>query len=80
MLRKINKENLIIWIMIALFYVSLLFVLHLIIPLIFSPIADLSNFEVLLMVVSTLVIAFFIANKIATNIYLKFFTRKKTKK
>ncbi len=78
MLEKINKDDLIIWIMIFLIYLSILFIIYLIIPFIFSQNTNLSNLEVLLISVASLALAFFVANKIARFIYLKFFTDKKS--
>lgn len=80
MLKIINKDNLIVWIMIVLFYLALLLIIYIIIPFIFPPSTYLSNFAVLLIFAASLILAFFIANKIATLIYSKFFTHKKEKK
>ena len=63
--------------MIAFLYVAILFIIYLIIPIILPPTTNLSNFEVLIIVVASLVIAFYIANKFTTFIYLRFFNHKK---
>lgn|GEM_PF-4201199 len=75
-----NNENLIIWILVLLFYLCLIFPFYLVIPIIFlvPPLNESipSRITILSIVALVLAVSFYISNKITHIIYFKFFYKK----